>query len=172
MTFDFRISSKTRSVSPARRVVLHAFRAQIESCRRRVGRHHTGHGTRILRRQRAGDRGARRARGAGADHCVDVTGAVIEGEFGLYRPQTVDPRVIPAPVDVAARLFPGSYDPRKLWGRHLFHRLRPPVKSCRSPITRCRCRRRAIAAPGRPTSEQVPADLEPPAPPLLVAPQI
>jgi hypothetical protein len=102
---------------------------------------------------------------------VDVTGAVIEGSSALYRPQMVDPS-IPAPVDVARRFFPGSYDPRKLWGYHLFPRLRPPAKSCRPPITRCRCRRRAIAAPGRPTSQQVPADFEPPAPPLLVAPQI
>ena len=112
----------------------------------------------------------RRARGAGADHCVDVTGAVIEGEFGLYEPQMVDPRVILRRRLMWRHASLRAATTRESYGDGTFFTAFGHPRS--RAITRCRSRRRAIAAPGRPTSEQVPADLERPAPPLLVAPQI
>src|SRR5258708_10835750 len=36
---------------------------------------------------------------------VDVTGAVIEGDWGLYSPQMVDPHIISAPVFVPPRFY-------------------------------------------------------------------
>ena len=40
---------------------------------------------------------------------VDVTGAVLEGDWGLYSPHMVGPTIIPAPVLVPRRLYQGSY---------------------------------------------------------------
>jgi len=111
---------------------------------------------------------------------VDVTGAVIEGDFGLYSPQMVNPVVIPAPVFVPApvffpppvpappRLYPGydGYFPAlgrtPGYGRHEIEppadrRLPPPAQSFRRSWST--------------HSEPVPASIDPPAP-LFVAPQI
>src|SRR6202035_117817 len=74
---------------------------------------------------------------------IDVTGAVIEGDFGLYRPHMVDPRIIAAPAWIAGRTYPagyvqGSYYPafghEPGYGRHEIEppadrRLPPPAKS-------------------------------------------
>ena len=40
---------------------------------------------------------------------VDVTGAVIEGDWGLYRPHMVNPTIIAAPVFIPGRIYQGSY---------------------------------------------------------------
>lgn len=116
---------------------------------------------------------------------VDVTGAVIEGDFGLYSPHMVNPVIIPAPVFVPPpvffpapvlappRLYPG--DARRFdegffpalgstpgYGRHEIEppadrRLPPPAQSFRRSWST--------------QSEPVPASIDPPTP-LLVAPQI
>jgi hypothetical protein len=105
---------------------------------------------------------------------VDVTGAVIEGDFGLYRPHMVDPRIIAAPAWIARRTYPagyvqGSYYPafghQPGYGRHEIEppadrRLPPPAKSFHRSWSS--------------QSEPLPADVEPPVPPppLIVSPQI
>jgi hypothetical protein len=105
---------------------------------------------------------------------VDVTGAVIEGDFGLYRPHMVDPRIIAAPAWIAGRTYPGgsiqgSYYPtfghEPGYGRHEIEppadrNLPPPAKSFHRSWTS--------------QSEPLSADVEPPAlsPPLIVSPQI
>jgi hypothetical protein len=106
---------------------------------------------------------------------VDVTGAVIEGDFGLYSPHMVNPVVIPAPLFAPPLFFPGGYDPRRYgdgyfpalgrtpgYGRREIEppadrRLPPPAQSFRRSWSS--------------QSEPAPASVEPP-PPLLVAPQI
>jgi hypothetical protein len=107
---------------------------------------------------------------------VDVTGAVIEGDFGLYRPQMVNPRVLPAPVYVAPRFYPGSYDPRSYgdgtyfpaFGHMPGYGRREVVPPADRPLPPpAQSYRRSWST----HSEPWPADLEPPAP-LLVAPQI
>jgi hypothetical protein len=40
---------------------------------------------------------------------VDVTGAVLEGDWGLYSPHMVGPTIIPAPVFIPGRAYPGRY---------------------------------------------------------------
>jgi hypothetical protein len=40
---------------------------------------------------------------------VDVTGAVIEGDWGLYRPHMVNPTIIAAPVFIPRRIYQGGY---------------------------------------------------------------
>ena len=108
---------------------------------------------------------------------VDVTGAVIEGDFGLYRPHMVNPRVIPAPVYVAPHFYPGSYDPRSYgdgtyfpaFGHMPGYGRREVVPPADRPLPPpAQSYRRSWST----HSEPWPADLEPPAPPLLVAPQI
>src|ERR1700682_6145677 len=60
---------------------------------------------------------------------VDVTGAVLEGDWGLYSPHMVGPTIIPAPV-----FIPGRAAPRD----------RPPPPPAPAPP-----RPRAPIAPGR-----------------------
>lgn len=108
---------------------------------------------------------------------VDVTGAVIEGDWGLYKPHMVNPTVIPAPWLIPGRGYRGAYyqgggvgdgyypafghEPG--YGRHEIEppanrRLPPPAKSYHRSWSS--------------HSDPVPASLDPPAPPLFISPQI
>jgi hypothetical protein len=109
---------------------------------------------------------------------VDVTGAVIEGDWGLYSPHMVDPRIIPAPVFVPPPIY---YRAREVRGRYLDdgyfpasghepgygrHEIEPPAD-----------RRLPPPAPSfhrswSSHSDPVPASIDPPSQPLFVAPQI
>ena len=108
---------------------------------------------------------------------VDVTGAVLEGDWGLYSPHMVGPTIIPAPW-IPGQRYPGSYyQGRDLdggyypafghapgYGRHEIEpppdrRLPPPAPSFHRSWSS--------------QSDPVPASLDPPAQaPLIVAPQI
>jgi hypothetical protein len=108
---------------------------------------------------------------------VDVTGAVLEGDWGLYRPHmVVEPTIIPAIVWIPrpgyrgtyyrGGYFQGSYFPafghEPGYGRDEIEppadrRLPPPVPSFHRSWSS--------------QSDPVPANLDPPAP-LIVAPQI
>jgi hypothetical protein len=108
---------------------------------------------------------------------VDVTGAVLEGDWGLYSPHMVGPTIVPAWVPggiyqgvyYRGRYVQGSYYPafghEPGYGRHEIEppadrRLPPPAPSYHRSWT-------SESAP-------LPANLEPqvPPPPLIVAPQI
>jgi hypothetical protein len=105
---------------------------------------------------------------------VDVTGAVIEGDWGLYKPHMVGPTIITAPAWFRERVYQGGYvrggyfpafgrEPG--YGRHEIEppadrRLPPPAPSFhRSWSSR---------------SDPLPATLDPPdqLSPLIVSPQI
>jgi hypothetical protein len=97
---------------------------------------------------------------------LDVTGAVIEGDFGLYSPHMVAPRIISGPVAIPERFGPrGTYYPAfgrtPGYGRHEIEpagERRPAPSFYRSWSSQ---------------SDPLPATLEPPqSPPLLLAPQI
>jgi len=106
---------------------------------------------------------------------VDVTGMVLEGDWGLYKPHMVGPTIIPAWIPGRAyqgtnyQSIPGSYYPafghEPGYGRHEIEppadrRLPPPAQSFhRSWSTH---------------SDPLPANLEPQiqSPPLIVSPQI
>jgi hypothetical protein len=108
---------------------------------------------------------------------VDVTGAVLEGDWGLYSPHMVGPTIIPAPW-FPGRSRPGSYYQGRYveggyypafgrepgYGRHEIEpppdrRLPPPAPSFHRSWSS--------------QSDPVPASLDPPAQsPLIVAPQI
>jgi len=97
---------------------------------------------------------------------LDVSGAVIEGDFGLYSPHMVDPRIISGPVAIPERFGPrGTYYPA--FGRapgYGRHEIETPAE------------RRAPPSFHRSWSSQsdpLPATIEPPqSPPLLIAPEI
>lgn len=106
---------------------------------------------------------------------VDVTGAVIEGDFGLYSPHMVNPVVIPAPVFAPPLFYPGGYDPRRYddgyfpelgrtpgYGRR---EIEPPADRPLPPPAPSF--RRSWSSQSQPA----PASVDPP-PPLFVAPQI
>ena len=96
---------------------------------------------------------------------VDVTGAVIEGDFGLNKPHMVAPRIISGPVMIPDRFGPRGYYPAfgrpPGYGRHEIEtapeRRAPPPSFHRSWSSQ---------------SDPVPATLDPPPQPLLLAPQI
>jgi hypothetical protein len=108
---------------------------------------------------------------------VDVTGAVLEGDWGLYSPHMVGPTIVPAwvpgwtyqGVHYWGRYVQGSYYPafghEPGYGRHEIEppadrRLPPPAPSYHRSWTS--------------QSEPLPANLDPqvPSSPLIVAPQI
>jgi hypothetical protein len=108
---------------------------------------------------------------------VDVTGAVLEGDWGLYSPHMVEPRVIAAPVFVPPHFYRTRYDRGPYvedgyypasghepgYGRHEIEppanrRLPPPAPSFHRSWSS--------------HSALLPADLDAPAQPLIVAPQI
>jgi hypothetical protein len=43
---------------------------------------------------------------------VDATGAVVEGDWGLYSPHMVNPTIIAAPVFIPRQFYLGGYDQR------------------------------------------------------------
>jgi len=109
---------------------------------------------------------------------VDVTGAVLEGDWGLYKPHMVGPTII-IPAWIPGRSYQGSYHQGRYveggyypafghqpgYGRHEIEppadrRLPPPAKSFHRSWSS--------------QSEPLPADVEPPVPPppLIVSPQI
>jgi hypothetical protein len=108
---------------------------------------------------------------------VDVTGAVIEGDWGLYSPQMVDPHIIPGPVFVPPRFYRVRYDRGPYiedgyfpasghepgYGRH---EIEPPAD--RRLPRRAPSFHRSWSS----HSDPVPASVDPPAQPLIVAPQI
>ena len=106
---------------------------------------------------------------------VDVTGAVIEGDFGLYRPHMVNPVVIPAPFVPPLFFYPGPYVlPR--YGEGYFpasgrspgygrREIEPPVDRRLPPPAQSF--RRSWSSQSQP----LPASIDAPAS-LLVAPQI
>ena len=110
---------------------------------------------------------------------VDVTGAVVEGDWGLYSPHMVGPRIIAAPVFIPRPIYRGGYDHSGYaedgyypalghqpgYGRH---EIEPPAD-----------RRLPPPAPSfhrfwSSHSDPLPANLDAPAQstPLIVAPQI
>jgi hypothetical protein len=106
---------------------------------------------------------------------IDVSGAVLEGDWGLYSPHMVGPTIIPAPALIPWRSYyqrryeRGTYYPAlghtPGYGRYEVEppadrRLPPPAQSFH----------RSWSSQSAP----LPADLEPPlqSPPLIVSPQI
>src|SRR5579862_1690703 len=96
---------------------------------------------------------------------VDVTGAVIEGDFGLYMPQMVAPRIISGPVMIPERLGPRGYYPA--FGRVPGYGRREieTVPERRAPAP-------SFHRTWSSQSDPVPATLDPPQAPLLLAPEI
>src|SRR5258708_21580063 len=113
MTFDFLISSKTRSVSRIARV--RDLQRQLRCFMRRASLVVLVLGGVML--------GGACALAADSGpvivipgrqgmpviiNGVDVTGAVIEGDWGLYKPHMVDPKIIAHPAWIPGRLYPGG----------------------------------------------------------------
>jgi hypothetical protein len=110
---------------------------------------------------------------------VDVTGAVLEGDWGLYSPHMVGPHVIPAPMFIPPGIYPTRYGGGPYvedgyypasghepgYGRH---EIEPPAGR-RLPPPAQRFHRSWSSH-----SDPLPADLDAPAlgQPLMVAPQI
>jgi hypothetical protein len=107
---------------------------------------------------------------------VDVTGAVIEGDWGLYKPHMMNPTIIPAPVFVPRQIYQGNDIRRRYdqlgyypafgrepgYGRREIEppadrRLPPPAPSFHRTWTS--------------GSQPLPADLDPPVP-LNISPEI
>ena len=98
---------------------------------------------------------------------LDVSGAVIEGDFGLYRPHMVAPRIISGPVAIPEPFGPhGTYYPA--FGRapgYGRHEIETPGEGRPAP---------SFHRTWSSQSDPLPATLDPPpqSPPLLVAPEI
>jgi len=105
---------------------------------------------------------------------VDVTGAVIEGDWGLDKPHMVDPKIIAHPYWISGRLYPGGYvrggyypafghEPG--YGRR---EIEPPADRRLPPAAQ------SFHRSWSSQSEPLPADVEPPVQPqpLIVSPQI
>jgi hypothetical protein len=109
---------------------------------------------------------------------VDVTGAVIEGDWGLYSPHMVDPRIIAAPAWAPGRIYRGSYMGGYVQGSYFpafgkepgygRHEIEPPANRHLPPPAQ------SFHRSWSSQSEPLPPDLDPPAqpPPLIVSPQI
>ena len=109
---------------------------------------------------------------------IDVTGAVLEGDWGLYKPHMVGPTIIPAPVFIPRPVYrvrydhvgyvEGGYYPalgrQPGYGRH---EIEPPADRILPPPAPS-FHRSWSSQP-----EPLPANLDPPpSPPLIVSPQI
>lgn len=107
---------------------------------------------------------------------VDVTGAMIEGDFGLYSPHMVNPVVVPAPFFVPPPLYLGGYEQRRYDDGSYFpafgrtpgygrREIEPPAdRPLPSPAQSYRRLWSIQSAP-------VPASTDPPTP-LIVSPQV
>jgi hypothetical protein len=110
---------------------------------------------------------------------IDVTGAVLEGDWGLYKPHMVGPTIIPVPVFIPRPVYrvrydhvghvEGGYYPalgrQPGYGRH---EIEPPADRILPPPAPS-FHRSWSSQP-----EPLPANLDPPppSPPLIVSPQI
>jgi len=106
---------------------------------------------------------------------VDVTGAVIEGDWGLYKPHMVNPTIIAAPFFIPRRVYQGGYYQRGYdpgyypalghepgYGRR---EIEPPADRPVPPPAKSFHRSWSSA------SQPLPANLDPPVP-LNVSPEI
>jgi hypothetical protein len=106
---------------------------------------------------------------------VDVTGAVLEGDWGLYSPHMVGPTIIPAIVFIPRRGHRGAYQGAYIQGSYFpafghepgygRHEIEPPADRRLPPPPP------SFHRSWSSQSDPVPASLDPPAP-LIVAPQI
>jgi hypothetical protein len=110
---------------------------------------------------------------------VDVTGAVLEGDWGLYSPHMVGPTIIPAPVFIPGRAYPGRYYQGRYVQGGYYPALGHEPGYGRDEIEPPADRRLPPPAPSfhrswSSQSDPLPASLDPPAhsPPLIVSPQI
>jgi hypothetical protein len=110
---------------------------------------------------------------------VDVTGAVLEGDWGLYSPQMVGPTIISLPAWIPGRTYPGIYYRGRYvqgsyypafghepgYGRH---EIEPPADRSLPPPAQ------SFHRSWSSQSAPLPASLDPPvvSPPLIVSPQI
>jgi hypothetical protein len=110
---------------------------------------------------------------------VDVTGAVLEGDWGLYSPHMVGPTIIAAPVWVPGRVYQGThYQGRYVQGSYYpafghepgygRHEIEPPADRPLPPPAP------SFHRSWSSQSAPLPAGLDPPiqSPPLIVSPQI
>ena len=97
---------------------------------------------------------------------VDVTGAVVERDFGLYSPHMIQPTVVYGPVAIPDRSAPRAYYPalgrKPGYGRHEIEP--PPDRPLPPPAP-------SYHRSWSSHSDPVPASLDPPAP-LWIAPEI
>lgn len=106
----------------------------------------------------------------------DATGAIVEGDFGLYSPHMVNPTIIAAPVFIPPPPYRAGYDQYYDQGGYFPALGRQPGYG-RREIEPPPDRRLPPPAPSfhrswSSHSDPLPASLDPPAPPLIVAPQI
>jgi hypothetical protein len=109
---------------------------------------------------------------------IDVTGGVVEGDWGLYKPHMVGPTIITAPAWIPGRTYQGSYPGGYVQGNYFpafgrepgygRHEVEPPADRRLPPAAQ------SFHRSWSSQSEPLPADLEPPvaSPPLIVSPQI
>jgi hypothetical protein len=99
---------------------------------------------------------------------VDVRWGVVEGDWGLYKPAIIDPRIIYAPLQPPPRPEDPGYYPafghKPGYGRH---EVEPPANRRLPPPAQSYHRFWGSA------SDPLPASIDPPVPvPMLVMPQI
>jgi hypothetical protein len=100
---------------------------------------------------------------------VDVSGAVLEGDWGLYKPHMVGPTIISGPALSPERNYQGGYYPA--FGRSPGYgrfEIEPPADRRLPPPAQSYHRSWSSQ------SDPLPASLDPPvqSPPLIVSPQI
>jgi hypothetical protein len=110
---------------------------------------------------------------------IDVTGAVLEGDWGLYSPHMVGPTIIPAPVLIPRRFFQGAYYQDRYVQASYYPTFGHEPAYGRREMEPPADRRLPPAAPSfhrswSSQSDPLPASLDPPvqSPPLIVVPQI
>jgi hypothetical protein len=109
---------------------------------------------------------------------IDVTGGVVEGDWGLYKPHMVGPTIITAPAWIPGRTYQGSYPGGYVRGTYFpafgrepgygRHEIEPPADRRLPPPAE------SFHRSWSSESEPLPAELEPPvaSPPLIVSPQV
>src|SRR6202030_4874051 len=109
---------------------------------------------------------------------VDVTGAVLEGDWGLYSPHMVGPTIIiPPPVFIPGRSYLGGYYQGRYVQGGYYPALGHEPGYGRDEIEPPADRRLPPPAPSfhrswSSQSDPLPASLDPPSPPMIVSPQI
>jgi hypothetical protein len=108
---------------------------------------------------------------------VDATGAVVEGDWGLYNPHMVRPVIIPSPLQVPGLGYRGNYyQGGRVQGSYYPAFRREPGYG-RREIEPPADRRLPAPAPSfhrswSSHSDPLPASLDPPSPPLIVSPEV